>query len=471
MTFPTLPSVSHVSGDSGHPADHDLLVGAAQVAVYRAGGSTTTAALASYFNVMDYGATGNGTTHDDTAIQAAITAAGTGTVYFPPGTYILGASLTMTTNLTLRGAGRDATILKLANSVNDYAIKFTQASSAFITGAKFTDLQINGNASNQTAGGGISAVGSVESYYEDCHFTACYDWGLYLQGNGSGTFGHNNRINGCLFDNAANAGAGGGICTTSCDENMITACDFQFLGGATYGTGGGPNPACILDICGLNMITACTFVSSRGSATNVVGIQIQSATKTRVVGCTFDGVGGDGVFIAGTDCCIVGNHFSDIGSGGTAIGSGVQLQYGAVRNTVTANNMISSGTNGQTRSLVRENQMGSMGSNIIASNTFQVSGTTSNGVIEPNGIASQYRGNIGYNPVGHVTSPSVPTTTTALVNPFNVDCSVFITGGTVTVIAIGGTATGLTSGQVFVPAGQSITLTYSAAPSWTWFGN
>jgi hypothetical protein len=79
------------------------------------------------------------------------------------------------------------------------------------------------------------------------------------------------------------------------------------------------------------------------------------------------------------------------------------------------------------------------------------------------------RGNIGYNPVGHVTSPSIPSSTTALVNPFNVDASVMVSGGTVSAIAIGGTSTGLTSGQFFIPAGQSITLTYSAAPSWTWF--
>ena len=77
----------------------------------------------------------------------------------------------------------------------------------------------------------------------------------------------------------------------------------------------------------------------------------------------------------------------------------------------------------------------------------------------------------GYNPTGPQTAPAIPTSGTAYTNPFPFDCAVYITGGTVTAVAIGGTATGLTSGQFFVPAGETIALTYSAAPTWTWFGN
>jgi len=69
------------------------------------------------FNVLDYGATGDGTTNDTVAILAAITAAnaaGGGTVYFPAGTYIFPSNLTVTsfTNIVLQGAGQGATVLK-----------------------------------------------------------------------------------------------------------------------------------------------------------------------------------------------------------------------------------------------------------------------------------------------------------------------------------------------------------------------
>lgn len=48
------------------------------------------------FNVMAYGATGNGSTDDTTAVQAAIDAAATaggGVVYFPRGVYVIGGAL------------------------------------------------------------------------------------------------------------------------------------------------------------------------------------------------------------------------------------------------------------------------------------------------------------------------------------------------------------------------------------------
>lgn len=48
------------------------------------------------------------------------------------------------------------------------------------------------------------------------------------------------------------------------------------------------------------------------------------------------------------------------------------------------------------------------------------------------------------------------------------NAAVTVTGGTVTVIAVDGVATGLTSGTVIVPSGKTITLTYSVAPSWKW---
>ncbi|HSX06712.1 MAG TPA: glycosyl hydrolase family 28-related protein [Candidatus Saccharimonadia bacterium] len=71
--------------------------------------------------------------------------------------------------------------------------------------------------------------------------------------------------------------------------------------------------------------------------------------------------------------------------------------------------------------------------------------------------------------VGAVTPPSVPSSTTALPNPWWRDAVVTLSGGTVTNITVDGkTQFTATPATVVVPSGKSITLTYSVAPTWQW---
>ena len=67
-------------------------------------------------SVKDFGATGDGSTDDTTAVQAAITrvkARGGGYVYLPKGTYFISAALTVdTAGVSIIGAGRGIAIIK-----------------------------------------------------------------------------------------------------------------------------------------------------------------------------------------------------------------------------------------------------------------------------------------------------------------------------------------------------------------------
>jgi polygalacturonase len=78
--------------------------------------------VSTYFtDVCEYGATGNGETLDTEAIQKAIdacTKVGSGTVCFPPGTYLSG-SIHMKSNVRLY-LDKDATILGAPNNINVY---------------------------------------------------------------------------------------------------------------------------------------------------------------------------------------------------------------------------------------------------------------------------------------------------------------------------------------------------------------
>ena len=60
----------------------------------------------SVINVKDYGATGDGTTDDTAAIQAALNVGQGNVVYFPEGQYIVSSSLIMKSQTTVRGERR-----------------------------------------------------------------------------------------------------------------------------------------------------------------------------------------------------------------------------------------------------------------------------------------------------------------------------------------------------------------------------
>lgn len=70
-------------------------------------------------------------------------------------------------------------------------------------------------------------------------------------------------------------------------------------------------------------------------------------------------------------------------------------------------------------------------------------------------------------PALFATAMTLAATGVASLNPNPVARSITITGGTVTVIAVNGVTTGLTTGTFTVPVGGSITVTYSVAPTFT----
>lgn len=101
-------------------------------------------------NVKAYGAVGDGTTDDTTAIQAALTAAaGGGTVFVPAGTFI-SSNLTIGAQTTLMGTGRGS-VLKAKASTTGNFIAFTTPSTA--VGVGIRDIKVDGN--NQSGLTGI----------------------------------------------------------------------------------------------------------------------------------------------------------------------------------------------------------------------------------------------------------------------------------------------------------------------------
>lgn len=66
------------------------------------------------------------------------------------------------------------------------------------------------------------------------------------------------------------------------------------------------------------------------------------------------------------------------------------------------------------------------------------------------------------------TTPGVPASGTPVTNTSPLPAQVVVSGGTGTNVTINGTAQGTFDGTYTVPAGGTISLTYSVAPTWTW---
>lgn len=117
---------------------------------------TISSKLDDYVDVKDFGATGNGSTDDTAAIQAAINSLSStgGTVYLPAGTYKVSSTLSWSyNNITLAGAGKGATTISTYIASSD----IISISAAARGGVR--DLAILAN-TTQTSGAGI-------------HFTNC----------------------------------------------------------------------------------------------------------------------------------------------------------------------------------------------------------------------------------------------------------------------------------------------------------
>jgi len=105
--------------------------------------------VACEYNVADYGAVGNGSTDDTSAIAAAIAACvtgGGGIVCFPAGTYLTG-TIQVGGNIALRGVGQDVTVLKLKSGVDDALVLGTLTENISLS-----DMTLDGNAQQQTTG-------------------------------------------------------------------------------------------------------------------------------------------------------------------------------------------------------------------------------------------------------------------------------------------------------------------------------
>lgn len=307
--------------------------------------------------------------------------------------------------------------------------------------------------------------------------------GIYVFNAAGGTM-NGIAVTGCTVDQSG----GYGIEVQSCTNVSVSGC--QAMNGADPGFYMG-------NLVGFS-VTGCTSKNGAGA----LGFEITNCSDGTISGCTATGNDWGGIGIENcTGVTISGNTSSGNGVGPT-VGAGAWENSGiyldattshctVVGNTCRNQSRVSGSANvragirlyGATYCLVQGNvctdtqgtktqDYGVYEDNGANENTIQGNDLRGNltGALSLVGASTTASGNRGYNPVGALAAPAIPATTVAQTNTFAVRTRVFVTGGTVAALAINGTATGLTSGSFELDPGETITLTYSAAPTWTWFG-
>lgn len=234
---PTIPSMSPVAPDVGP-------------GTVKATGSTAARTLRDRFadivNVKDYGAVGNGTTDDTTAVQAAINAAvlAGGHVFVPAGTYII-KNVELFAGNVLQGAGRALTKLKLAPGLtgSDFLTDrsghpfsgFTVLYSSYpsggyngnqpLDGIAICDLTVDGNYSTQTAtyqGWGIYLNGITRARIENVITQNCLSHGWTLK---ESTFSEVRGVDSISNGHSTGGGGGdGGVLLSRCSDNLVIGC-------------------------------------------------------------------------------------------------------------------------------------------------------------------------------------------------------------------------------------------------------
>lgn len=447
--------------------------------------NATDAQLADFaINVKSYGAVGDGVTDDTDAINAAIQAAANAVLYFPPGTYSISGSLVVDKIITITGAAPELTIISTSSPVDDVFVVTQWKSRIKNLSITSSVTRTSGYGINHGSGSSFSAINvGMSNMYNGLNLSGTLDVANFITirdfaNNGieiSG--GTDQKLLNIVMDNTV-APAGSGILIKKTGALFLDNCDIirsnidmQIAPGANQSVFAVYATNCYFDtathgllIGGSSPVERVKFINCWFSSHSADGIRLNNSAAKAIdfVNCDIYGNSGHGINSSFANDW--GVSLSRIAGNG---GSGVNLAASSKKVRII-NNFISptGGWNGNAYAIWINSgtyDHYEVRGNVVYGN---ISGT-----IVDSGSATYKRimDNVGYNPRGNISAPTMPASGTAYTNDFGNDARVIITGGTVTDIKIGSTSTGLTSGQFIVGPGESITLTYSAAPTWRWF--
>lgn len=420
------------------------------------------------FDATLFGATGDGTTNDQPAIQAALDAAaalGGGIVYLPPGTYLCNANLAVGSSVHLTGAGKASVIRNPAGALASKTISgvavFASIALVGVSGAKVSRLSLDHRTLGCTSNGiqiGAhgAAVRSTDCVVEECTITGTnhHKYLIYLAGAHDRSIVQNNTIDGHTaaptLDLAGIEVFGGVDCIV--EGNVIDRCRYGIVVPAQ--TAFAASPVANVRVAG-NRLAGCYF---------------------GIFGSVESGVGYDGVMIVDNFVADSANSDIAVAVGAAAIAAGFVIDRNVVDTSLSpagAINIYADAAAGDTDVVVRSNSVRTTsvtcvavavsGGSMVEISDNKLSGTPYSGVQ----IDGSARPRVAGNRITGARSVAVAIGTNAACTLAEVSgnsVSGWGQAGATNAIVFGATTTGIASGNHFEHA-TPVQPIYSAAPA------
>lgn len=256
-----------------------------------------------YYNVRDYGAKGDNSTDDTIAIQNAINAATAGgIIYFPPGIYLVSATLTANVSgVVIMGSGSatgkegytaaTASVIKASGFSNNSPIFIAGTNSALLNSVQIGIGIIGMNFELGNTVDGLYFFNIDQALTRDCYVNGAYCCAFWMGSPLTSSGVDSGRILACKAANTQNH-------TNTVLGYAITANAIMFGGGMYYGE-----------------IEASSCIAN-GANGIALGDVNNGPGSCKIIGCTADGAGATG------NCYVIAGSNNQLVSSGTWGGPG-----------------------------------------------------------------------------------------------------------------------------------------------------
>ena len=471
------------------------------------GSQLTNVKSAGWASVKDFGAIGNGTADDTTAIQNAVNAPAMA-VWFPPGSYKITSTITLRAGTSLLGAGNASQIV--AATVN---------MTMFAFGGPTAHIDVNGlylTSSVATSGAiGLKFVTADNTRVTNCTFAG-------LLSNITYDRGRSHIVANCLSIGTAtpNNKAGSLNITSASDSDYVFAVKVSNYVVRNIGNGVQAPAVYVRRGVGVQLVN----IDVNDMAVNVPiifendcqGCKLSSSIFANVsIGILF--TVGAGVVVSPSFCEVSSVDLDQPTQAGVYIQNGNWLTISGCNITAGATTNVPGVvlTNNASNNLLIGNMIqgfatgagnafsvgGSCGNNLIANNRIDnclffvgfsgspvgtmilnnqltlTGGGSAYNTIANAGVNTVIRGNYGDGRAGFIVAPVMAASGSNFINPILTDATVYVNanGGTITGIAVQNQALvigGQPNYTLRVPAGGVLQLSYTGGtPVWKWFAD